>query len=372
MNGPQALFKTLTRGAVVALVLATGTPSWPEDGSRYSLTRAAQDAGAMPAYHLGAGRLDGNLGRADGRVDGLSGVPFAQAGGASGAAGGSPMGGDSGQANSQSEQGSLAEIGHKLSNPVSNVWALFTEFDLFFSDGNVNGGDPKVGGRMLIEPVMPIPLYGKGENEWKLITRPTIPVLFSQPVPNSLGNFDNLGGLGDSTLVTMVSPPAGNWILGLGPTWLFPTATRNTFGQQQWGVGPAAAVGYATKEWIGFVFPQYYWGIGSTGGRDKGTPDASFLNLIYSFMYNLPNGWQVGTNPTITYDNTASSGNKWNVPVGITVAKTTKIFDLPVKLQLAVEYSVVTQETFGQVAQIKLNIIPVIKSLLKDPILGGK
>ena len=277
----------------------------------------------------------------------------------------SPKGGDSSQA-------SLDEIGAKLSNPVSDVWALFTEFDFTSSDGDLNTGESKIGGRMIIQPILPIPLYGKGENEWKLITRPIVPLIFSQPVPNGLNNFENLAGLGDIQLPMLVSPPAENWILGLGPTWLFPTATRNAFGQQQWGVGPAAAVGYATKEWIGFVFPQYYWGIGSTGGRDKGTPDASFLNLIYSFIYNLPNGWQVGTNPTITYDNTASSGNKWNVPVGITVAKTTKIFDLPVKLQLAVEYSVVTQDTFGQVAQIKLNIIPVIKSLLKDPILGGK
>ncbi len=138
MNRAQALFKALTEGAVVALVLATATPSWPEDGSRDWLTQAAQDAGAMPAYHLGVGRLDGNLGRADVRVDDVPGVPIAQASGVSGAAGGSPMGGDSGQAYSHSEHGSLAELSAKLSDPVSDVWALFTEFDLTSSDGDVN------------------------------------------------------------------------------------------------------------------------------------------------------------------------------------------------------------------------------------------
>jgi hypothetical protein len=45
----------------------------------------------------------------------------------------------------------------------------------------------------------------------------------------------------------------------------------------------------------------------------------------------------------------------------------TKIGDTPVKLQFGIEYSVVQQDTFGQVAQIKLNIIPVIKSLVKEP-----
>src|SRR5512136_2562865 len=54
------------------------------------------------------------------------------------------------------EQGSLAELGAKLSNPVSDVWALFTEFDFFFSDGDVNRGDAKIGGRMIFEPILPI------------------------------------------------------------------------------------------------------------------------------------------------------------------------------------------------------------------------
>jgi hypothetical protein len=372
MNGARALFKALTGGAVVALVLATATPSWPEDGSRDVLTRAAaQDAGAMPAYHLGADRLDGNLGRADVRVEDLPGMPFAQAGGVAGAAGESPRGGDSGQASSHPERGSLSEIGAKLSNPVSDVWALFTEFDLSFSNGDVDRGDSKIGGRMLFQPVLPIPLYGTGENAWRLITRPSIPVLFSEPVPKGFDEFDHLGGLGDITLPMLVVPPAGHWILGLGPTWLFPTATPDAFGRQQWGVGPAAVVGYTTKEWIAYVFPQYYWGI--AGARhDKGTPDASFLNMIYAFFYNLPNGWQIGTNPTISYDNKAPSGNKWNVPIGITVAKMTRIGSVPVKFQLGIEYSVVGQDIFGQVAQIKLNVIPVIKSLIKDPILGGE
>src|SRR5512136_169097 len=49
------------------------------------------------------------------------------------------------------EPGNLAEVGAKLSNPVSDVWALFTEFDLYFSDGDVNEDESKIGGRMLFQ-----------------------------------------------------------------------------------------------------------------------------------------------------------------------------------------------------------------------------
>jgi hypothetical protein len=270
--------------------------------------------------------------------------------------------------NKQPEHESLAEIGAKLANPVSDVWALFTEFDLTFSDGDLNTGNAKIGGRMIFQPILPFPLYGQGEQEWKLITRPNIPIVFSQPVPKGFDEFNNLGGLGDIQLPMMVSPPSGNWLLGLGPTWLFPTATQDAFGRQQWGVGPAFIVGYHTKDWIAGIFPQYTWGIGGWNG--EGTPDASYLSMLYFFVYNLPDAWQIGFNPTISYDNNASPGNKWNVPVGLFVAKTTKIGSAPVKLQLGIEYSVIKQDDFGQVAQIKLNIIPVIPSLVKNPLFG--
>ena len=268
-----------------------------------------------------------------------------------------------------SEHGSLAEIGQKLSDPTSDVWALFTEFDLSFSDGDLNKGSSEVGARMLFQPILPFPLYGRGKDEWKLITRPSISVLFSQPIPKGFDDFTNLGGLGDTQLPLLVSPPTGNWLLGLGPTWLLPTATQREFGRQQWGVGPTLVAGYKTKDWIAFVFPQYTWGIGGWNGKDR--PDASYLSMIYTFAYNLPDAWQIGFNPTINYDARATSCNRWNVPVGLFVAKTTKIGNLPVKVLLGIDYSVVSQDAFGQRAQIKLTIIPVIHSLVKNPIFGG-
>ena len=269
---------------------------------------------------------------------------------------------------SHPEHGSLSEIGAKLANPVSEVWALFTELDLDFSDGNLNQGDAKVGGRMLFQPIMPIPLYGGEGEEWKLITRPTVPILFSQPVPKGFDQFDGEGGLGDIQLPMLVSPPTGSWLLGVGPTWLFPSATRNAFGRDNWGVGPAAVVGYKTKEWTAGVFPQYTFGIGGSYDDDK--RKASYLSMLYFFIYNLPDAWQIGMNPTISYDHKATSGNKWNVPIGLIAAKTTRIGKVPVKLQLGIEYSVVNQDDFGQRAQLKLNIIPVIDSLIQNPVFG--
>jgi hypothetical protein len=151
----------------------------------------------------------------------------------------------------------------------------------------------------------------------------------------------------------------------------FPTATEKAFGRQQWGVGPAVVVGHYTEKVTLGVFPQYFFGIGSRGRRSD-LADASYMNLLYFMSYNLPNAWQIGFSPTVTYDRRASSGNKWNVPVGVTISKTARMGGMISKWELGFEYSVVSQDAFGQRAMVKLSVIPVIPSLIRKPLFGGR
>jgi len=62
---------------------------------------------------------------------------------------------------------------------------------------------------------------------------------------------------------------------------------------------------------------------------------------------------------------------KWNVPVGLYGGKTIKIGHMPVNLRLGMEYSVVSPDTFGQRAQFRLQIQPVVPSLVQNPIFGS-
>jgi hypothetical protein len=45
---------------------------------------------------------------------------------------------------SGTEHGTLGELGAKLANPLSDVWALFTEFDWNFKKGDITDGSYKV------------------------------------------------------------------------------------------------------------------------------------------------------------------------------------------------------------------------------------
>lgn len=262
----------------------------------------------------------------------------------------------------------LAAVGAKLSNPVSDVWAINTQYGVSFSDGDLNRGNAEAGGFFQMQPALPVPLY-EGESTWRMILRPTIPVRISAPVLSGFDEYDRETGLGDMLLPFLVAPSLDHWIVGAGPGFLFPTSTEDAFGRQQWGLGPAVVAGYKTKKFTAIVFPNYIWRIGDRGDRHE-APDASFLTLQYAFTWNLPGAWQIGINNTTSYDHRASSGNRWNVPIGPTVARTMRFGRMPVKFQLSGEYSVVSQDDFGQRAQIKLSITPVIPGLVQEPLLG--
>lgn len=269
--------------------------------------------------------------------------------------------------------GEMGAIGKKLADPTANVWALnFNSFLPGFYDGDINEGDAELGATTIFQPVLPVPLSGEGEEEFRVILRPVVPFIWSTPVPKGYDDFDDTSGIGDIQLPFVFAMPrsiSGNWILGAGPVFEFPTATDDDLGADQWSAGPAVAVGYRAKNLTSFLFLNYFWKIGESG-QDDLTPDTNKGTLVYSSQLALKDGWQVGTNPTISYNDNASSGNKWNVPIGVFVGKTMKIGKSPVNIKLGVEYSVVSPDDFGQQAAIRLQITPLIPGLVSKPLFG--
>lgn len=182
--------------------------------------------------------------------------------------------------------------------------------------------------------------------------------------------FDRKTGLGDIQAPLLFVPKGlsvGGFDVtyGGGPTFVFPTATSDDLGSDRWEAGPALVGVFKNQQITAGALGQYWW---SYAG---GNPVTSHGSLLYFGFYNLPNAWQIGTNPTITYNHEATSDNKWSVPIGLTVAKTTRIGKVPVKFQFGAEYFVVTQDDYGPRFLLKLNIIPVIPALIKEPVFGG-
>jgi hypothetical protein len=247
---------------------------------------------------------------------------------------------------------SASELNRQLTNPVSSIWSIANQFNNFeLNNGHWNNN-------WNFQPVMPVSLT----KDWNLITRPVMPFYNIVPHETAPGEFARDAGLGDLALLELLSPAhSGNWVLGAGPTAIFPTATSRFTGQGKWQLGPSVVVGYLTKQFFIGVFPQQWWSIGGEHGR----PDTNQMNLQPIATLFFGEGWSIGYSGNILADWTAPSEDVWTVPIGLGLAKVVKLGRLPVKLQLAVQYMPVHPRISGQEWNVQVSITPVIPKLIK-------
>ncbi|NIM70353.1 MAG: hypothetical protein GTN86_07280 [Xanthomonadales bacterium] len=84
------------------------------------------------------------------------------------------------------------------------------------------------------------------------------------------------------------------------------------------------------------------------------------MNYFYAFP--LGGGWQVAAGPSATYDHTRPSGDRWTIPAGIGIAKTSIIAGRPWKFQLQYWNYVEAPNAFAVKHQIRLSINPVVSA----------
>jgi hypothetical protein len=185
---------------------------------------------------------------------------------------------------------SLTEINKKLTNPVSDLWSIAFQQNNFVLDMG-EGQSDHWNSNLNFQPVMPVALT----SNWNLITRPVITLFNSvpHPDPNNPSDIERTTGFGDIVLMELVSPSpklAGNWLLGFGPTFIFPTASSDYTGQGKYQVGPAAIAGYIAQKWILGALFQNWTSFGGSGDR----PDVNQMNLQPIAAWFLPGGWSIG------------------------------------------------------------------------------
>lgn len=122
---------------------------------------------------------------------------------------------------------SLDEVNKELSNPISSIWALQLQENTYW----LNKPDRNVV-NLQFQPVLPLALT----DDWNLITRPVFQVMNSTPYVNESLHLHRVTGFGDTILPTLISPSpklAGPWLLGAGPSFIFPTASNSRLGQNK-------------------------------------------------------------------------------------------------------------------------------------------
>jgi hypothetical protein len=182
-----------------------------------------------------------------------------------------------------------------------------------------------------IQPVIPLSL---GKN-WNIITRWITPIIYQPiPVPQPPGppaQQTGVYGLGDLNPSFFLSPKKSKVIWGIGPTFVFPTATNTTYlGQGKFSMGPTVVVLVQPTHWtIGFL-ANNYWSVAGHSDLDK--PAVNQFLLQWFANYNMRKGWYLTTGPIVTANWRASSGNVWIVPFGGGVGRIMKLGFQPVNI----------------------------------------
>ncbi len=243
----------------------------------------------------------------------------------------------------------LGEISKQINNPVGKLWMLFNQHDYTrFEDPS---GESREFHSFKFQPVMPMQLT----DEWRVIVRPVIPIVYNEVPQGRAGNWDREFGLGDVVLLTAFTTAKADskWLWGVGPTWMFPTATDDALGTEKWSVGPAATVFYLGDKWILGGVWQNWFSFAGNGDRES----VNLMDFQYVIQYRVTPTLQIGMTPNIQYD---WAEHEWTVPVGFGGSKTFMFGKLPIRIGAEAQYYVHQPDDFGPEWNFRFFFIPVI------------
>ena len=242
------------------------------------------------------------------------------------------------------------QVARELSNPVGSLASLVFQGNYAQLGGSAPGVSDQSSTSLVFLPTLPFKL-GSGN----LTLRPSFPVV-GAPTPTAPGQWDKVRGFGDIVLLGLWGRKEESGLLwGAGATAVFPTASEEATGSDQWQVGPAGLVGLL-KPWgvVGTMW-QHWYGLNSDPGEEK----ISKGTLQIFYWFSLAGGWQVGGSPIPTA-NYLGATTEFSVPINFGVAKTFLLGSTPFKTTLQGQYFLTRPDVAGPDWGFFFQITPVV------------
>ncbi len=241
---------------------------------------------------------------------------------------------------------SEANLAEQLQNPVANLISVPFQNNFDYGGGATGHGSQYT---VNIQPVIPFKLTP----DWNLIVRTIVPVTTSVHVQPT-----EVSGLADIVQSFFFSPaqPIAGLIVGVGPVFLYPTATNDRISANQWAAGPTAVVLKQAGPWTVGILANHLQGFGGIGRNGQGgssilgedgftttTPpgqsarvSATYLQPFASFTF--PTLTTLNFSTEFTYDWTAQ---RWTVPLIAGVSQLVKLGSQPISVGLLGKYMAV-------------------------------
>ena len=213
-----------------------------------------------------------------------------------------------------SDDDALAEFARKAQDPLGDIKALMTDNTVAF-----NGGpNDETSYSFQLQPVYSLDTKGN----WNMLLRGIAPIIGIEPGvvappigPEPRPPTGSTWGIGDPIVQMFFSPKSDSaWKWGIGPQVSLDTSTSDRVAGPGRGYGAAGVIFGGVGNFAIGAVGMYHWG-----------EDSFEVGTIQPIiMYNFPNapGYYLGYNNAITYNPKATSGNEWQVPVGLTFGRT--------------------------------------------------
>jgi len=274
---------------------------------------------------------------------------------------------------------SLDEIAKELSNPVTALRSFAFDAEYRTFQGTLPGASDKTSMIYVLRPSFPIPL-SNGKN---ILLRARIPINRDQPVwglpidhpswkvdvdysefrirqspeitPEAGGFLPSHDHLDDISFDVAYGGVSDNGFISMyGIVTVLPVSQDISASRDQWLLGPEVAFGKSADWGVAGAWLTHLTDI--TGGNEISTNETT---MKVFFAYGLGNGWQIISNPRISYDWEAVSGEELSLPIGGGFAKTTRFGHMPFKMEFEIHHYVVSADRLAPDWLFTFNFTPV-------------
>lgn len=202
------------------------------------------------------------------------------------------------------------DLAKQLANPIASLISVPIQANF---DEGYGAADGDVW-RINIQPVLPFSL----NDDWNLISRTILPVIDQTDVPVAGVSENGIGDTVQSLFFSPKEPSSSGWIWGVGPVLLLPTASEDTLGAEQWGVGPTAVALKQEGPWTMGGLVNHIESV--SGEDDRADVSATFLQPFLTYVTKTQT--TLALNLEATYDWEAE---QWLVPVNVIASQMVKL-----------------------------------------------
>lgn len=216
------------------------------------------------------------------------------------------------------------DLATKLANPLAALISMPVQANFDDHLGFDGQGEKWL---VNVQPVIPFAL----NDDWNIISRTIVPIVDQSNYTDDRYNQSGLSDILQSVWFSPAQPNSNGWIWGVGPAFLFPTASDEFLGAEKWGAGPTAVALKQTGHWTFGALSNHIWSY--AGDDDRGAVNSTFIQPFCSYVTDTKTTFTINSESTFDW-----TDDQWNIPVNFMVAQMLKIGEQPFQVQAGARY----------------------------------